>query len=188
MIEEWNPEGLSAPSTPDGDRPKPRSPLDLLLEGSPDDVRAVDATDPDFRALEDEWRVLAILKERHDRLTKLLDEAKASYNAQKERMAAAMQAQGTRQYASTEGRGAGSLAHEYRTRVTDAQAFLQWVTETHPELLGVNAQRRDSFVRNQFRDQGISPDDPAFPPGIEVVEQDVLRVRNVRAANQEEED
>jgi len=173
--------------------PPPRDPLDILLDvAGNDDPAAVEIDEGDFRALEEEWAVLVRLRERKERLEGLADKAKIDYNLQRERMRRAMEAQGTRQFASAEGRGAGSLKREYRTRVVDDAAFAAWVAERHPELLSVNSQRRDSFVRDEYRDKGIAPTledgspNPEFPPGLTVIEQDTLSVRGTRPVNQEQ--
>src|SRR5258706_2906041 len=104
--------------------PPARDPLDILLDvAGNDDPAAIELDEGDFRALEEEWSVLTRLRERKDRLEDLAAKAKIDYNLQRERMRHAMEAQGTRQFASAEGRGAGSLKREYRTRVVDDAAF-----------------------------------------------------------------
>lgn len=171
-----------------------RDPLDILLDVGNDDVEAVEIDEGDFRALEEEWGVLIRLKERKDRLDALAKTAATDYDLQKRRMQRAMEAQGTRQFASTEGRGAGSMRREYRTKVTDEASFTSWVKDRHPELFSVNSQRRDSFIRDEFRDKGIAPvledgtPNPDFPPGLQVIEQDILAVRGVRPVNQEQQE
>lgn len=164
-----------------------RGALDVLLDLGNDDPAASEIDESDFHALEEEWDLLVRLKARSDKLADLADKAKIDYNLQRDRMKRAMEAQGTRQFSSSEGRGAGSLAREYRTSIEDPEAFMGWVNANHPELLTVNSQTRDSFVRNQFRDKGVAPDDPSFPPGIRVIEQEVLRVRNVRPVQTQQE-
>jgi hypothetical protein len=173
-------------------QPPARDPLDVLLDvAGNDDPAAIEIDEGDFRALEEEWAVLVRLRERKERLEGLADKASIDYNLQRDRMRRAMEAQGTRQFASAEGRGAGSLKREYRTKVVDDAAFSEWVAERHPELLSVNSQRRDSFVRDEYRDRGVAPTledgspNPDFPPGLQVIEQDTLSVRGTRPVNQE---
>lgn len=175
--------------------PEPtRDPLDILLDASNDDVAAVEIDEGDFRALEEEWATLVRLRGRKERLTALADQASIDYNLQRDRMRRAMAAQGTRQFASSAGQGAGSLKREYRTSVTDEAAFTAWVRDRHPELFSVNSQRRDSFIRDQYRDRGIAPTledgspNPDFPPGLRVTEQDVLSVRGVRPVTSEQQE
>jgi hypothetical protein len=169
-------------------QPAERDPLDILLEvGGMDDPEAYEIDESDFAALEEEWARLMRLKERKDRLEGLAEKAAIDYSLQRDRMRRAMEAQGTRQFASAEGQGAGSLAREYRVKITNPQVFIGWVNERHPELLSVNSQTLGSFVRNEYRNKGVAPDDPAFPPGVQVIEQQILRVRGTRPVQQEQE-
>jgi hypothetical protein len=173
--------------------PAGHSALDVLLDIGNDDLAAIEIDDSDFLTLEEEWSLLTRLQARKEKLEDLAEKAKIDYNLQKSRMQRAMADQGTRQFASAEGRGAGSLAKEYRTAVQDPEVFDEWVRANHPELYSINAQTRDSFIRKQYRNRGILPTledgspNPEFPPGLRVTEQDVLRVRGMRPPKQEQE-
>lgn len=150
-----------------------------LLETGRDDAEAVEPSMDDLGTLEEEWQRVCALKEAKDLAEERLKEAKAAYLHQQNRMAGAMERQGIKQFRGSNGGGC-TISDVYSTRVTDEAAFRQWVDETHPELLTVNSRTRTSFVRNHYRDKGVAPGDPAFPPGLEAEELHPLSVRGAR--------
>lgn len=158
-----------------------------LLEGSEDDERAVEPTDDDLGTLEEEWQRLVAAREAHDRAAEREKVTKAALTAQKERMAAAMERQGTKQFRGSDG-GLCTVATTYTTAVEDEDAFLDWVRESHPELLSVHSQRRTKFIREEYRDRGVPEDDPSFPPGLKVGTIDTLQVRGARPSTEKQGD
>lgn len=130
-----------------------------------------------FENLEEEYRVLASLKRRRDSLKASHSEASADYEAHRRRMQRAMGAQGTRQFRSTTvERGSCNFSSAYSAKIIDPVAFMAWAKENASELLSVNAQTLSKHLREQFRNRGVPPDDPSFPPGLEVKERDTLTV------------
>lgn len=178
MSDEGNDFGFVAPegvevSTTDLD------PFSALLEGfnPPEDIPQ---PDDEFGSLEDEFRKLVQLRRVCDALSQKKADLEELKRRQTSRVREAMEAQGTKQFRSSGGFGACSISSRYKTRVTNDQAFIRWATEHHPELLTVNAQTRTSFVRREFKDNGIPPDADEFPPGIEAEEEPTLSVRASR--------
>jgi len=150
-----------------------------LLAGADDDDRAVEPTDDDLGTLEYEWDKLERLGQACDAVEARLEVLNKDYNAQKERMLLAMKREGTRQFKGASG-GACVVATQYTTSVEDEARFMDWVKETHPELLTVHSQSRTSFIRKNYRDRGIPTDDPAFPPGLKAGERESLQVRGIK--------
>lgn len=152
--------------------------LGQMLGDSPaDDTEAAEPTPQDLGALEEEFQVLRNLKRRKEDLKEELSIASAEYEAQRERMMDAMKAQGTSQFKGAAGEGSCSIGDRYDTTVVDNPAFMAWVQEVHPELLTVNTLTRHSFIRKEYKDQGIPVDDPRFPPGIVAKDRPTLSVR-----------
>jgi hypothetical protein len=150
-----------------------------LLEGTGDDEQAVEQTDDDLATLEDHWRRLVDLKAAAGDAEEVAKDAKAAYNAQKERMADAMERQGTKQFRGADGGGC-TITEQYTTALEDREAFMAWVQESHPELLVVHSQTRTKFIRENYRDLGIPEDDPSFPPGLKPGVMTGLQVRGAR--------
>jgi len=165
--------------------PEQTSIFDQLLRGTADDPEASEPSDTELGSLEEEFRRLDALDMLKQRLADQLDEVTKRLAAQRERMLAAMDGQGTQQFRGLEGGGACFVRTEYTTDVRDPEAFMGWVKETHPELLTVNSQTRTSFIRRQYRDQGVPEDDPSFPPGIEVAVRRTLALRRPKRAEGE---
>lgn len=162
--------------------------FEQLLGGVADDDRAVEKTGDSAQTLEAEFAVIAALRSRKKRLEEELERVQGQLSDANQRMADAMALQGTRQFAGVEGQGSCHLATEYRVKVVDPAAFTAWADEHAPELYAINAKTRDGFIRRQYRDRGIAPDSPDFPPGLEVKEVDVLRVRGARGPADSTED
>jgi len=166
---------MAQPSTADeGDA------LKELLEGNTDDEEAVEAGAGELAVLEDEFGVVAALTRRKEELEGQLSKVNQQLAAQKQRMLDAMDAQGTAQFKSAGGPGACSPTTTFDTKVEDPATFMAWVQEFHPELLTVNSQTRSSFIRKEYRDKGVDPDSPEFPPGIVASERRSLTVRGVK--------
>lgn len=160
--------------------------LAQMLDGTNDDTDAVEADEGDLANLQAEFDSVARLTERKKQLDAELTSVKQALQAQKLRMMDAMEAQGTKQFRSAAGDGSCTVTERYDTGVTDSQAFMTWVTEAHPELLTVNSQARNKFIRENFRDQGIDPESDEFPPGIEVSPRRGLMVRDVKASQKKD--
>lgn len=133
--------------------------------------------------LEEEFRVLAALRERSDDLARQAEEARKAYGAQRDRMLAAMEAQGTRQFRGADGT-ACTIAEQYTTSVEDEATFLEWVKVAHPELLSVHSATRTKFVREEYRDKGVPETDPTFPPGLKPGTLRTLMVRGIRKSKE----
>ena len=130
-----------------------------------------------FDSLEEEYRILASLRGKRDRLKADHSEASNDYEAQRGRMMRAMTAQGTKQFKSTTvEKGSCHFNSGYGVKITDPSTFIPWVQEHAAELLSVNARTLTKHVREQFKNRGVPPDDPSFPPGIEAKEHDTLTV------------
>lgn len=130
-----------------------------------------------FESLEEEYRILASLKRRRDQLKTAHGEASAEYEAHRGRMMRAMRAQGTKQFKSTTvEKGSCHFSSAYTVVVKDPSTFIPWVKEHAEELLSVNSRTLARHVREEFKNKGVPPDDPSFPPGIEVSEHDTLTV------------
>ena len=130
-----------------------------------------------YENLEDEYRVLASLKQARDRKKREHSEASADYEAHRGRMMRAMRGQGTKQFKSTTvEQGACHFSSAYGVKIVDPVAFLAWAKKKAEELLSVNAKTLTKHVREQFKQRGVPPDDPSFPPGLEVTERDTLTV------------
>ena len=155
--------------------------LTQLLDGANDDVDSVEADEGDLANLQEEFDSVARLTDEKKRIEAKLSSVKQALAAQKDRMMNAMEAQGTKQFRSAVGDGSCTVTERYDTALTDAQAFMTWVQETHPELLTVNSQARNKFIRENFRDQGIAVESDEFPPGIDVTPRRGLMVRDVKA-------
>lgn len=170
--------GFVAPAKLGKDEPE----LDVfaqLLQGAADDDRAVEPTDDDLGTLEMEWEKLERLKLAAEAAQTRADELDREYKAQKERMLLAMKREGTRQFRGSSG-GACVVAEQYSTTMEDEHAFMDWVRESHPELLTVHSQTRTKFIRENFRDRGVPTDDPAFPPGLKAGTVEFLQVRGIK--------
>jgi hypothetical protein len=155
--------------------------LAQILDGTNDDPDAVEADEGDLANLQGEFDSVARLTDRKKVLEAELSSVKQALAAQKDRMIDAMEKQGTKQFRSAAGDGSCTITERFDTKVNDDGAFIEWVQETHPELLTVNSQRRNKFIRENFRDQGIDPESDEFPPGIEVSPRRGLMVRDVKA-------
>lgn len=155
--------------------------LAQILDGTNDDPDAVEADEGDLANLQTEFDTVALLTEKKRKLEAQLDNVKKSLEAQKQRMMNAMEAQGTKQFRSALGDGSCTITERYDTVVTDPQSFIDWVQEAHPELLTVNSQVRNKFIRENFRDMGIDPESPEFPPGVQASPRRGLMVRDVKA-------
>lgn len=157
--------------------------LSQLLEGADDDAEAVEPDAGDLGALQQEFETVARLTLRKKELERELSEVSKALTAQKDRMQQAMEGQGTQQF-----RGADGASCNFQTRfdtvVEDPEAFMEWVQERHQELLTVNSQTRTKFIRENYRDQGVDPDSPEFPPGLKTTERTTLVVRGVRVAKE----
>lgn len=153
-----------------------------LLDTGNDDVDAVEPDEGDLASLQTEFDSVARLTARKRELESELQNVSRALQAQKDRMLMAMEAQGTKQFRSALGDGSCTITERYDTTVEDPQTFLAWVTEAHPELLTVNSQTRNKFIRENYRDQGIDPDSPEFPPGVQASPRRSLMVRDVKAA------
>ena len=130
-----------------------------------------------FDSLEEEYRLLASLRKRRDELKAQHGEASGDYEAQRGRMMRAMTAQGTKQFKSTTvEKGSCHFNSGYGVKIMDPSTFIPWVRDHAEELLSVNARTLTKFVREQFKNRGVPPDDPSFPPGIEAKEHDTLTV------------
>lgn len=154
--------------------------LEALLHGSTDDDDAVEADAGELANLQSEFDAVAALTRRKQELESELSKVSQALEAQKGRMLEAMEAQGTRQFRSVTGDGACTITERFDTTLDDPQAFISWVKEAHPDLLTVHSQTRNKFIREEYRDQGIAPDSPEFPPGVVVTPRRGLMVRNVR--------
>lgn len=152
--------------------------FDQLLSGD-DDEHATEPSDADLGTLEDEFNTLRELWLRRKRLKDQLKELEKEYAAQLARMGSAMKGQGTSQFRGAEGQGMCYEAEEYSTTVEDESAFAAWASEEAPELFSINAQTRDSFIRKNYRDKGVPPDSPDFPPGLKVRERKVVRPKGL---------
>lgn len=150
-----------------------------LLGGSEDDAQAVEPTDDDRGTLEDEWRRLVDLREASGEAEEKAATAKRAYNDQKQRMADAMERQGTKQFRGADGGGC-SATETYTTTLEDPAAFMAWIQETHPEMLVVHSATRTKFIRENYRDLGVPEDDPSFPPGLKSGTMSGLQVRGAR--------
>ena len=155
--------------------------FDQLLAGADDDDQAVELTEEERINLGECYRVVAALTRRKKDLEAKLKKASAALTDAKEQMKSAMVVQGTKQFRGTDDDGSCTVAVQYTTKVTDPQAFLNWVMAAAPELLGINSQVRTKFVRENFKDKGIPVDSQDFPPGIEASEMEFLQVRGVKA-------
>lgn len=156
--------------------------LSQLLESTDaDDPEAVVLDEQELGLLQDEFDALARLKERKDALEEQLDGVKKAYEAQRGRMLSAMKLQGTKQFRGADGQGGCTIQVRYETKVTDPEAFMEWVKEQHPELLTVNTNTRSSFIRKEFRDKGVPAEADEFPPGIEAKERDVLALTGAKS-------
>lgn len=170
-----------------GDDAEPADVFAQLLEGLEDDERAVEPTDDDLGTLEEEWQRVCAAKEAKERAEAIAAKAKEVYNAAKQRMADAMERQGTRQFRGANGSGC-SRTETYTTSVEDPEAFMAWVKETHPELLSVHSGARTKFIREEYRDQGVPEDDPSFPPGLKPGTITGLQVRGTRPQTEQQGD
>jgi hypothetical protein len=137
-------------------------------------------SDADLGSMESEFQVVALLTERKKELERQVSEVSAQLEAAKERMLAVMEAHGTTQFRSGAGLGSCFTQERFDTTVEDPGAFVAWVQERHPELLTVNSQTRNRFIREEFRDKGVAPDSDAFPPGVKVTPRTQLAVRGAR--------
>lgn len=162
--------------------------LTQILDATNDDIDAVEADEGDLANLQEEFDTVARLTERKKELDAELSTVKQALAAQKDRMLNAMEAQGTKQFRSAVGDGSCTASERYDTTVTDAQSFLSWVQEAHPELLSVNSQARNKFIRENFRDRGIPIESDEFPPGIQVTPRRNLMVRDIRSAGGKKQD
>lgn len=160
--------------------------LRQMLEGETDDLDAVEPDEGDLLNLQAEFDTVARLTQRKRELEGELQQISQALEAQKLRMLDAMEAQGTKQFRSMLGDGSCTITERFDTAVTNQQEFLGWVQEAHPELLTVNAQTRNKFIRENYRDQGVDPSSPEFPPGIEVSPRRGLMVRDVRASTKKD--
>jgi len=167
------------PATELGAPAAPIDPLAAMLSGATDDPAAHAPSDAELGTLEDEFRILAALREAKERAEEAAAEASLRYEAQKARMLAAMDAQGTAQFRSSTG-AAASVREVYTTTVEDEPAFLAWVRERHPELLSVHSQRRTAFIRSEYADRGVPETDPNFPPGLKAGKMRTIQVRGVK--------
>lgn len=130
-----------------------------------------------FESLEEEYRILASLKRKRDRLKAEHSEASNDYEAQRGRMMRAMRAQGTKQFKSTTvEKGSCYFNGAYGVKIVDPSTFIPWVKEHAEELLSVNSRTLTKYVREEFKNRGVPTDDPSFPPGIEAKEHDTLTV------------
>lgn len=161
-------------------QPEQQDPLDAIL--SEGDATGAELDEQALGTLEEEFRVLAALKERAEALEKQGEDARKAYNAQRERMLRAMDAQGTRQFRGADGT-ACTVTEQYTTSVEDPSAFLAWVLVAHPELVSVHSQTRTKFVREEYRDKGVPETDPTFPPGLKA---GTLRTLSVRGTKKKE--
>lgn len=156
--------------------------LAALLSPEDDDVEApIPLDDASLRSLEEEFGDVARLNEQKARQEKVLKDTKRELAAAKARMHRAMELQGTKQFRSTEGLGSCYFEERYDTTIVDDAAFSEWVREHHPELLTVHSQTRNRLIRTEFRDKGVAPDSPDFPPGIAVTPRPGLGVRGAKA-------
>ncbi len=156
--------------------------LGQLLGNAPsaDADDGVELDTGELGALQEEFDAVAALTLRKKQLEAELGEVSKALTAQKDRMLGAMTLQGTKQFSSALGPGACSRSERYDTTLSDVDAFIDWVKESHPELLTVNNQTRNRFIREQYRDQGIPEGDERFPPGITVTPREQLVVRGVK--------
>lgn len=161
-----------------------RDVLGALLDATDDDPdaeRRQALADADITDLGSEFDTIAALTRRRDELQGRLDEVKRDLEAAKGRMLDAMETQGTSQFRSAEGLGSCYVQERFDTTLDDPDAFMEWVKERAPELLSVNAQTRNKYVRVEFRDKGVDPDSGEFPPGVKVTPRKQLAVRGAKA-------
>lgn len=149
-----------------------------LLSGGEDDATAVELGEGELGALHQEFESIAALTLRKAQLEEELSDVSAALQAQKDRMKGAMKGHGTSQFKGDDGAGC-TIQVQFDTKLEDPQAFMEWVKERHPELLVVHSQTRTKFIRENFRDQGVAPDSPEWPPGITASERESLVVRGV---------
>ena len=157
--------------------------LTTLLESSGDDEEATEADSGELANLQGEFDSVAVLNRKKQALEAELKLVSSALQAQKERMMDAMEAQGTKQFRSVTGEGSCTVTERYDTTLNDPQQFIDWVKESHPELLVVHSQTRNKFIRENYRDEGIAADDPSFPPGVDVTPRRGLMVRGTRSDN-----
>ena len=173
--------GFVAPEllTPPAEKDQEADPFQQL-EAPDEEAPHYEQEGPDgetFEALEEEYRILASLRKRRDALKAAHSEASAEYEAHRGRMMRAMRGQGTRQFRSTAmEKGGCHFSSAYGVKIKDPSVFIPWAKKHCPELLSVNVNTLGSHVRKQYRDRGVPPDDPSFPPGLEVKEHDTLTV------------
>jgi hypothetical protein len=158
---------------------KPRDLFGELTQGD-DDPEAHEPGDAELASLQEEFQALAALKRRVAALESQLSEAKEAYEGQRTRMLDALEGQGTKQFASVDGQGSCSISEVFSTTVEDPQALMEWAKSNHPELLSIHSGTRNRFIREEFRDRGVPPDDPSFPPGLAVGTIRRLTVRGIK--------
>jgi hypothetical protein len=130
-----------------------------------------------FDSLEEEYRILVSLRQQRDRLKQRHSEASGEYEAQRGRMMRAMEAQGTKQFKSAAvEKGSCHFNSSYGVSIADHTEFIPWVKEHAEELLSVNSRTLTKYIREQFKNRGVPPEDPSFPPGLKVSEHDTLTV------------
>lgn len=150
-----------------------------LIEETSEEDAPTPQSDDDTITLEDAWHRLVILRLARDSAKTRASDASRAYEEQRGRMASMMERQGTKQFRGADGGGC-SIADVYTTAVENEQEWLDWVRETHPELLSVHSQSRTRFIRENYRDKGVPIDDASFPPGLKAGTQPTLQVRGVR--------
>jgi len=170
----------------DAAMPGPFEELAAAVSAARDATYAAEAGIPDanaeaaqevFQNLEDEYRILLGLRRRREELKEALKVVSAEYEAQRQRMQRAMQAQGTRQFKSTTvTKGGCHFSSVYAVKILEPTTFIPWAKEHCEEILTVNSATLARHVREQYKNRGVPPEDPSFPPGLEVSEHDTLTV------------
>lgn len=156
-------------------------PFAQLMDTSVDDQQATEVDPADAAVLDDVFRDVVACTRRKDEIDAELSVAKKNLTGAKERMAAVMERQGTKQFRALDGDGSCTITETYATTIDDVDAWMGWVQENASELLTVHSQTRTKYVRENFRDKGVPVDSDAFPPGITVKPIPGLMVRGAKA-------
>jgi hypothetical protein len=166
-----------------------RDVLAELLAGTDDPVaeQREKIDDSDAASLAENFRTVAALTKRKAELEEQLDRVSKALTAAKWRQLEMMETQGTTQFRDSSGQGSCFVQERFDTEVTDPDAFQAWADERHPELFSINSQTRNKFIRENYRDKGVAPDSPDFPPGIKVSPQKQLAVRGARPKKEKQD-
>jgi hypothetical protein len=157
--------------------------LDQLLTdaGGSDGTDSNELGTEELGSLENEFADVVVLRHRQAALKESLKIVNAELDAQQWRMIEAMETQGTKQFKGMGGGGENcTVSERYDTAVDDPAAFIDWVQEHHPDMLTVNAQARNGFIRREYTNKGVDETDESFPPGISVIPKKILIVRGIK--------